>query len=548
MDHTRVVEIAARLRAGVDIKDRRHRLKKYPATFLGVDAVTFLESGYTTSTAEAIKLGNIMIREGIFHHVCDDHLLENTKLFYRFYTDEEKPKHVVSAADLSCSAHATSVTLDVDIEQEDITPIYNPPILDVDIEQEDITPIYNPPILFNLPRLQLQIKGKFTKQGDDENQQIVRHLGRLNKDNNTCISYSHAFSTQKRTPIKFIFVNILTGASDYGICNVLAVDGSTGDYLGVLYNDTKEGDATCYLKFDPTQTIGVSRHTPLPSPYQISVIKVKSLSNGDAETQLSTKMLETEETKDTRETQENNPLCNRIRGDSHLALGIPSGLFYDLAKAKCPVSNNPAFWSRINMMIPDMKQQTTTTATTNTTSLSYLKCIDEQRSTMLELQIEKMIIDKKRLVKAINMERQNTVKGEIKIDRLERKVAEILQCQCTLQEECETLRAHGKKKQRSMSVLKKEVLRQRDEGEMRDVELEICKNEIRVLNAKLTNAEKKLFACLEDLNVANKRVMGSVDEMPSSHKVPHYGAVNGGEKSNMNEDVANDSCQTCSVQ
>jgi hypothetical protein len=40
-------------------------------------------------------------------------------------------------------------------------------------------------------------------------------------------------------------------------------------------------------------------------------------------------------------------------------------------------------------------------------------------------------------------------------------------------------------------VLKKEVLRQRDEGEMRDVELEICKNEIRVLNAKLINAEKK---------------------------------------------------------
>ena len=41
VDHTRVDQIAARLRAGVDIKERRFRLKTYPATFLGTDAVVF---------------------------------------------------------------------------------------------------------------------------------------------------------------------------------------------------------------------------------------------------------------------------------------------------------------------------------------------------------------------------------------------------------------------------------------------------------------------------------------------------------------------------
>ena len=95
VDHTRVDQIAARLRAGVDIKERRFRLKTYPATFLGTDAVSFLIESEKVSTSEALKLGNLLIREKIFHHVCDDHLLENGKLFYRFYKDEENLKSKV---------------------------------------------------------------------------------------------------------------------------------------------------------------------------------------------------------------------------------------------------------------------------------------------------------------------------------------------------------------------------------------------------------------------------------------------------------------------
>ena len=89
-NHVRVEQLAAGLKYGVDIKERRFRLKNYSATFLGSDAVRFLKEAENVSTSEAIKLGNLLIREKIFHHVCDDHLLQDGKLFYRFYEDELK--------------------------------------------------------------------------------------------------------------------------------------------------------------------------------------------------------------------------------------------------------------------------------------------------------------------------------------------------------------------------------------------------------------------------------------------------------------------------
>jgi hypothetical protein len=82
-------DLGQQLRANIDLKDRRHRLKSYPATFLGCVAVAWLmKSQKMFTTLEALQLGNRMIREHIFHHVYDDHLLENSKLFFRFYEDE----------------------------------------------------------------------------------------------------------------------------------------------------------------------------------------------------------------------------------------------------------------------------------------------------------------------------------------------------------------------------------------------------------------------------------------------------------------------------
>lgn len=73
---------------GVDIKDRRYRLRVYPKVFVGREAVTWFKSQYNLSTEQAIHLGNLLIKNKIIHHVLDRHDFKNEFLFYRFYWDE----------------------------------------------------------------------------------------------------------------------------------------------------------------------------------------------------------------------------------------------------------------------------------------------------------------------------------------------------------------------------------------------------------------------------------------------------------------------------
>jgi len=82
--------IGKQLREHIEIKDRRFRLKTYHSVFLGSDAVSWLSSNLDLNEEESLRLGNRLIRQKIFHHVYDDHLLENAKLFYRFYDNKTK--------------------------------------------------------------------------------------------------------------------------------------------------------------------------------------------------------------------------------------------------------------------------------------------------------------------------------------------------------------------------------------------------------------------------------------------------------------------------
>jgi len=38
---------------------------------------------------EAIQLGQLLIEQGIIHHVYDEHPFRDGYVFYRFYTDEQ---------------------------------------------------------------------------------------------------------------------------------------------------------------------------------------------------------------------------------------------------------------------------------------------------------------------------------------------------------------------------------------------------------------------------------------------------------------------------
>jgi hypothetical protein len=68
--------LTERLRLLVDIRDRRHGFppRVYPKCFLGTDAV---------------RLGNMSLDAGAFHHVLKKHAFKNEGLFYRFAADED---------------------------------------------------------------------------------------------------------------------------------------------------------------------------------------------------------------------------------------------------------------------------------------------------------------------------------------------------------------------------------------------------------------------------------------------------------------------------
>jgi pyruvate/2-oxoglutarate dehydrogenase complex dihydrolipoamide dehydrogenase (E3) component len=84
--------LTERLRLLVDIRDRRHGFppRVYPKCFLGTDAVRALVAeNMAADVADAVRLGNMLLDAGAFHHVLKEHAFKNEGLFYRFAADED---------------------------------------------------------------------------------------------------------------------------------------------------------------------------------------------------------------------------------------------------------------------------------------------------------------------------------------------------------------------------------------------------------------------------------------------------------------------------
>lgn len=83
---------------GVEIKDRRSGLKLFSKCFVGCEAVEWLMEHEKATRPEAITIGELMVSEGLIHHVLDEHGFKDEPLFYRFYADEDStPKPDKSA-------------------------------------------------------------------------------------------------------------------------------------------------------------------------------------------------------------------------------------------------------------------------------------------------------------------------------------------------------------------------------------------------------------------------------------------------------------------
>lgn len=73
---------------GVSIKDRRFHFKIFKNVFLGSEAVEWLMINERATREEAILMGELMLQQGIIHHVLDEHNFKDEPLFYRFYNHE----------------------------------------------------------------------------------------------------------------------------------------------------------------------------------------------------------------------------------------------------------------------------------------------------------------------------------------------------------------------------------------------------------------------------------------------------------------------------
>ena len=84
--------LAKRLRDLVDVKDRKYGLppKAYPKCFVGREAVRALvDENIAADADDAVRIGNLLLNAGVFHHVVREHAFKNEELFYRFAEDED---------------------------------------------------------------------------------------------------------------------------------------------------------------------------------------------------------------------------------------------------------------------------------------------------------------------------------------------------------------------------------------------------------------------------------------------------------------------------
>lgn len=83
--------LADLMKSEIKVKDRIHRFRVYKGCFSGREAVQWMiDGGHASSLNEALTLGNEMMQSGVFAHIMNSHLFEDSSVYYQF-TDGKPP-------------------------------------------------------------------------------------------------------------------------------------------------------------------------------------------------------------------------------------------------------------------------------------------------------------------------------------------------------------------------------------------------------------------------------------------------------------------------
>jgi sensor c-di-GMP phosphodiesterase-like protein len=79
-----VTHEGAKFQGGLDVRDRRWRLRLYPKCFVGREAVDWIVQRERVSRAKAVRIGRRLVALGLMAHVAAEHDFEDADLFYVF--------------------------------------------------------------------------------------------------------------------------------------------------------------------------------------------------------------------------------------------------------------------------------------------------------------------------------------------------------------------------------------------------------------------------------------------------------------------------------
>lgn len=80
------------LSSRLDIRDRSYHFKKYPACFLGTEAVRWMAQHLQLSPNQAVEVGQALQTLGLLYHVAHEQVFADASLFFRFRAPAELPQ------------------------------------------------------------------------------------------------------------------------------------------------------------------------------------------------------------------------------------------------------------------------------------------------------------------------------------------------------------------------------------------------------------------------------------------------------------------------
>lgn len=163
LESTDLEELSNSFREIVDLRDRTYGFppQTYENCFVGSEAVDkLIEKGLAADEDDAVRIGNVLLHSGIFHHVQRAHAFKNEYLFYRFASDEDHggvPDQVPEGSFVKWADFLGKLTL-TEWENGVLQPSLPGPDADLtDMEQEDLDTVglapldeYNAKLLDNV--------------------------------------------------------------------------------------------------------------------------------------------------------------------------------------------------------------------------------------------------------------------------------------------------------------------------------------------------------------------------------------------------------------